>query len=89
MAAKAVLGDPNAAGSPHAARHTGASRDITEGYRTLEQVMKRGRWKALNSVHRYAKSHAWYAALAAQPSGVREHGDALLRARLPRRPVSV
>jgi integrase len=88
-AAKEVLGDSNAAGPPHSARHTGASRDLTEGYRTMEQVMKRGRWKALNSVHRYAKSHAWYAALASQPSGVREQGDLLLSARAPRRAYSV
>jgi len=84
-AAKEVLGDSKAAGTPHSARHTGASRDLTEGYRTLEQVMKRGRWKALNSVHRYAKPHAWYAALAALPSEVRDKGDLILEARAPRR----
>ena len=84
-AAKEVLGNATAAGTPHSARHTGASRDLTEGYRNLEQVMKRGRWKALNSVHRYAKPHAWYAALAALPQAVRERGDLILHARPPRR----
>jgi len=87
-AAKEVLGDSQAAGTPHSARHTGASRDLTEGYRNLEQVMKRGRWKALNSVHRYAKPHAWYAALAALPRQVREQGDLILNARAPRKQLA-
>jgi len=87
-AAKEVLGDSQAAGTPHSARHTGASRDLTEGYRNLEQVMKRGRWKALNSVHRYAKPHAWYAALAALPRQVREQGDLILNARASRKQLA-
>ena len=87
--AKELTGDPRAAGTPHAARHTGASRDLTEGYRTLEQVMKRGRWKALNSVHRYAKPHAWYAALASLPEEIRQKGDAILARRAPRPQVAV
>ena len=87
--AKELTGDPRAAGTPHSARHTGASRDLTEGYRNLEQVMKRGRWKALNSVHRYAKPHAWYAALASLPQELRQQGDAILALRAPRPKTAV
>ena len=63
-AAKKACGDTSGAGKPHSARHTGPSRDLTEGYRTLESIMKRGRWKALSSINRYAKPHAYYACLA-------------------------
>ena len=69
-AAESVTGSKFGAGTPHAARHTGASRDLTEGHRNLEEVMKRGRWKAINSVHRYAKPHAWYAALACESAEI-------------------
>ena len=38
-----VLGDPSRGGPPHSARHTGASRDLSTGYRAFEQVQRRGR----------------------------------------------
>ena len=79
--AEEVTGDPTAAGTPHSARHTGASRDLTEGYRNLEEVMKRGRWKALNSVHRYAKPHALYAAQAKLSQQERDNGRRILAKR--------
>jgi integrase len=88
-ASEKVLGDGAAAGTPHSARHTGASRDLTEGYRSLEQVMKRGRWKALNSVHRYAKPHAWYEAKARVPDKVRRAGEKILASRPSRPQVAV
>lgn len=69
---------------PHSARHTGASVDLARGYRSLDQVKRRGRWSAEKSVERYAKTGAWLAAEAAQPSAVRERGAALLQQRLPR-----
>ena len=40
---------------PHVLRHTGPSNDIYHKRRDLFQVMKRGRWKAKNSVRRYEK----------------------------------
>ncbi len=83
-AAKAVTGSSAGAGPPHSARHTGASRDLSEGYRTLEEVMKRGRWKSLQSVHRYAKPHIWYAAIAALSPEEKARGDSLLASRSPR-----
>ena len=79
-----MTGDKNFAGPPHSARHTGASRDLSEGYRSLEDVMKRGRWQALASVHRYAKPHMWFAAIAKLPPEVKEKGDQLLAMRAPR-----
>ena len=44
-------------GPLHGLRHAGASRDIEEGTRTLEQVRRRGRWQLLSSVQRYTKTH--------------------------------
>ena len=44
-------------GPMHSLRHAGASRDIAEGARTLEQVRRRGRWQLLSSVQRYTKTH--------------------------------
>jgi len=84
IAALAVTGNKEGAGVPHSARHTGATRDMTLGYRTVEQVMKRGRWKALSSVNRYAKPHAWYQAMSKQSDEVLERGALLLAARAPR-----
>ena len=84
IAAQAVTGNREGAGVPHSARHTGATHDMTLGYRTVEQVMKRGRWKALSSVNRYAKPHAWYQAMSKQSNEVMERGALLLAARAPR-----
>ena len=89
-AAKRVMGDrADLVGPPHSARHTGASRDLTESYRSLEEVMKRGRWKSLTAVHRYAKPHAWYACIANLPKPVLDRGNAILRSRAPRLPKAV
>ena len=77
-AARAVLGDPGGAGPPHTARHTGASRDMSEGRRTFEEVKRRGRWKSDDSVQRYARPHAWLEAVAAQPPEVYARGRAIL-----------
>ena len=41
---------------PHMMRHTGPSNDLFHGRRNIQEVAKRGRWKNLKSVHRYAKS---------------------------------
>ena len=43
-------------GPPHDLRHAGASRDVEEKARSLEQVRRRGRWKQLDSVQRYTKT---------------------------------
>ena len=51
---------------------------------TLEEVMKRGRWRALNSVHRYAKPHAWYAAKAKLGHDEKQKGSDILEARTKR-----
>jgi len=85
-AAAAVFGKSEAIGPPHSARHTGASRDLAEGYRTFEQVQRRGRWKAADSVQRYAKVHAWFECQARQPVQVREKGARILAQRPPRPP---
>ena len=73
-AADAVLGKGAGLGPPHSARHTGAARDLAEGYRSFEQVQRRGRWQAQSSVQRYARTHAWVAAVAATPPQVQKKG---------------
>ena len=87
LAASAALGKSHQT-SPHAARHTGASRDLASGYRTFEQVQRRGRWKVPGSVQRYARTHVWHSIEAALPSEVRVRGAAILerRERRPSRP---
>ena len=69
---------------PHSVRHTGAARDLAEGYRSLEQVRRRGRWVSDKSVARYGKTHAWVAATEEQPLQIREAGARLLAARKAR-----
>ena len=77
-AAQQACGDKHGAGNPHSARHSGPSRDLTTGYRSLEMIMKRGRWKALTSIHRYAKPHAWYACISQLGPRERARGDEIL-----------
>ena len=80
-AGRAVLGGKAHVPSPHSARHTGASRDLAEGYRTFSQVQRRGRWKVPGSVQRYAKTHVWRAIECDLPHDVRTRGNDILRAR--------
>jgi integrase len=75
-------------GPPHSSRHTGASRDLAEGYRDLDGIMRRGRWKALASVQRYAKTHSWLQALSSQPHHIQQEGNAILALRRPRPAVA-
>ena len=37
-------------------RHSGSSIDRVRGFRTLQEVQRRGQWKAFSSVTRYDKS---------------------------------
>ena len=83
-AAQQACGDSSGAGPPHSARHSGTSRDLTTGNRALEAILKRGRWKALTSVHRYAKPHAYYACLSRLSESEKLRGDTLLRQRAQR-----
>jgi integrase len=69
---------------PHACRHTGASYDLASGYRTYDQVAKRGRWAADKAMQRYAQIHKWVTAVASQPQWVRHKGQKLLDTRAPR-----
>ena len=69
---------------PHSVRHTGASRDLAEGYRTFAQVQRRGRWASEKSVLRYAKTHLWAAAKATTRDDIRVAGQAILATRKPR-----
>ena len=62
--------------------------DQATGYRTFEQVQRRGRWKAEESVQRYAKVHAWFAAVEMQPAHIKAQGEALLKRRKDRDAVA-
>ena len=84
-ATEAVLGTGQG-GPPHSARHTGASRDLAEGYRTFEQVQRRGRWKVPGSVQRYAKTHVWRAVSHQLPDDIRARGADILSLRPHRSP---
>ena len=87
-AARAMLRSSDKIGPPHSVRHTGASRDLATGYRTFEQVQRRGRWKASDSVQRYGRPHIWQAVTSEQPPLVLERGRFLLSQRMPRPAVA-
>ena len=60
---------------PYQLRHSGASWDRLQRHRSLEQIMKRGRWGCMRSVARYEKSArvaADYAKLTAVQKNVFE-----------------
>ena len=46
-----AVGDPH----PYRLRHGGPSRDVLLGFRTLQEIQKRGRWRSFSSVRRYEK----------------------------------
>ena len=66
------------AGPAHTLRHVGPSADVAGGYRTLDQIRVRGRWRAKTSVLRYAKSHSLVAATARLPNHLRQRGGNFL-----------
>ena len=67
QACAAFENDP---GPPHQLRHTGPSHDLFTKYRASKEVKNRGRWRSDTSVLRYAKAHAYLAALARIPQKV-------------------
>ena len=71
-AANVVTGDHRRVGPPHSLRHTGASRNRATRFRTIEEIMQRGRWKVVASVTRYAKIHAWVEACEINPQKSRQ-----------------
>ncbi len=68
------------AGPPHTLRHVGPSHDVMTGYRTLDQVKNRGRWRAKTSVLRYAKSHTLIKAGGQLPPHLIRSGEDHLQA---------
>ena len=61
---------------PHGLRHSGPSEDIARGRATLEQVRRRGRWRALSSVQRYSKTFAVTQFRARMPQKILDSGAA-------------
>ena len=87
-AARGVCGADRQVGPPHSARHTGASRDLATGYRDFNQVERRGRCKADDSVQRYACPHVWLSVCSDQSVAILEQGRALLAQRASRPTVA-
>ena len=77
---KCLLGVPWI-GPPHDLRHTGASRDVAEKSRTLEQVRRRGRWQAPGSVARYTKTFWLIKQRARTPNYLLKQGALLMEQR--------
>ena len=71
-------------GPEHGLRHAGAARDVEQGTRTLEQVRRRGRWRALDSVQRYTKTWLLIKARSQMTTKQLEHGRKVLSSRPPR-----
>ena len=76
--AEALARHGHAALPPHSIRHSGPSRDAFLGYRSLEQIKKRGRWFSKEAVRRYSKSHYYVQALAMLMPEDRELGEKLI-----------
>jgi len=85
--AKAALG-LDFLGPPHDLRHSGAARDLEQGTRSLEQIRRRGRWRAMDSVQRYTKTFLLVRQRARLPSPVAKRGRELLATRGDRRLAS-
>ena len=69
---------------PHSVRHTAASRDLHENYRTWQEIKRRGRWTTDTAVQRYAAAHAYLSVLAELPTEILNRGRVLRAARAPR-----
>ena len=65
-------------GPPHNLRHTAAAYDLFVGYRTLDAIKVRGRWRAKTSVLRYGKTHVYLQADSEMPQMIRERGERCL-----------
>ena len=61
-------------GRPHNIRHTGPSYDVWNGYWSLKEVQKRGRWRVDASVQRYAKAHEYARAVSRIPESLKKLG---------------
>lgn len=57
----------------HPLRQAGASHDYARRVRSIEDIRRRRRWKAFNSVRRYEKGARVQQLLAALPEMVRSH----------------
>lgn len=60
----------------HRLRHSCASHDYAGRIRSTEDIRRRGRWKAVNSVRRYAKGATVQQLLASLPKEVQSHAIA-------------
>ena len=62
-------------GPPHCLRHTKPSEDSAQKIRTIDEILKRGRWTQVKSMARYSKPHALTIHLSRLPEKVRQAGD--------------
>ena len=71
-----ALGVHTALGAAHMymLRHGGASHDYASGYRRLEDVRRRGRWRSWSSVRRYEKGSRLAQVVHKLPPALQAHG---------------
>ena len=81
QAAARTTGVADQIGPPYSARHAGASRDLTEGRRTFDELKRRGRWRTDKAVQRYARPHVWTAVQSAVPEIIKKKAEELLAQR--------
>ena len=61
--------------TPYQCRHGGPSRDIQMKSRSLEEVQKRGHWKAQSSLRNYEKAGRLHKVVAAVPEAIMRYGE--------------
>jgi hypothetical protein len=61
--------------TPYQNRHGGPSRNIQLKLRTMEEVQKRGHWKAASSLRNYEKAGRLHKIVAAIPNSVMAFGE--------------
>ena len=81
-AAQEELEPEDARGPAHSLRHSRPSAQIADGELDLEGVRRRGFWKQMKSVQRYAEQGALAEHMAKLPEEVRSRGERLLADRL-------
>lgn len=62
----------------HSVRHTGPSRDAFDAYRSLGEIMTRGRWRSNPAVNSYSKTTGYIGARARVSPALRKKGANVL-----------
>lgn len=76
--AQVRIGFRSATLTPHAMRHARPSYLVSSGKASLEQIRRRGRWRQLKSVQRYAKEAHPLMHKMSMPEALRDVGERLI-----------